>query len=275
MNASSQYDFSSLKGKTAIITGGAGILGKHFSEGLARCGAHVVIVDLNKKEGEMIARDLTRRYGQQCINIVCDVSEPTSVSSMVDEVMKQFGDINILHNNAASKSSNLEALLAPFEEYTLDQWREVTKVNLDGMFLVAQAVGRKMVEQNRGGSIIQTASIYGLLGPDFRIYEGSSYMGRSINTPAVYSASKAAVIGLTKYLATYWADKNIRVNCITPGGAESGQNDTFKEKYSSRVPLGRMAQPEEMVGALLYLASNASSYVTGQNIIIDGGWSAW
>ena len=275
MNANSQYDFSSLKGKTAVITGGAGILGRHFSEGLARCGSHVVIVDLNKKEGEMIARDLTRRYGQQCISIVCDVSEPTSVSSMVDEVMKQFGDINILHNNAASKSSNLEAFLAPFEEYTLDQWREVTKVNLDGMFLVAQAVGRKMVEQNRGGSIIQTASIYGLLGPDSRIYEGSSYMGRSINTPAVYSASKAAVIGLTKYLATYWADKNIRVNCITPGGAESGQNDTFKEKYSSRVPLGRMAQPEEMVGALLYLASNASSYVTGQNIIIDGGWSAW
>ena len=275
MNANSQYDFSSLKGKTAVLTGGAGILGKHFSEGLARCGAHVVIVDLNKKEGEMIARDLTRRYGQQCISIVCDVSEPTSVSSMVDEVMKQFGDIHILHNNAASKSSNLEAFFAPFEEYTLDQWREVTKVNLDGMFLVAQAVGRKMVEQNRGGSIIQTASIYGLLGPDSRIYEGSSYMGRSINTPAVYSASKAAVIGLTKYLATYWADKNIRVNCITPGGAESGQNDTFKEKYSSRVPLGRMAQPEEMVGALLYLASNASSYVTGQNIIIDGGWSAW
>ena len=275
MNADSQYDFSSLKGKTAVITGGAGILGKHFSDGLARCGSHVVIVDLNKKEGEMIARDLTRRYGQQCISIVCDVSEPASVSSMVDEVMKQFGDINILHNNAASKSSNLEAFFAPFEEYTLDQWREVTKVNLDGMFLVAQAVGRKMVEQNRGGSIIQTASIYGLLGPDSRIYEGSSYMGRSINTPAVYSASKAAIIGLTKYLATYWADKNIRVNCITPGGAESGQNDTFKEKYSSRVPLGRMAQPEEMVGALLYLASNASSYVTGQNIIIDGGWSAW
>ena len=100
-------------------------------------------------------------------------------------------------------------------------------------------------------------------------------MGHSINTPAVYSVSKAAVIGLTKYLATYWADKNIRVNCITPGGVESCQNDVFKEKYSSRVPLGRMAQPEEMVGALLYLASNASSYVTGQNIIIDGGWSAW
>jgi NAD(P)-dependent dehydrogenase (short-subunit alcohol dehydrogenase family) len=275
MNTSSQYDFSSLNGKTAIITGGAGILGKYFSEGLASCGSHVVVVDLNKNAAEILASDLTRRYGQQCISIECDVSEPASVNSMVDEVVKQFGDIHVLHNNAASKSSDLEAFFAPFEEYTLDQWREVTKVNLDGMFLMAQAVGRKMVEQNRGGSIIQTASIYGLLGPDPRIYQGSSYMGRAINTPAVYSASKAAVIGLTKHLATYWADKNIRVNCLTPGGVESGQNDSFKEKYSNRVPLGRMAQPEEMVGALLYLASNASSYMTGQNIIIDGGWSAW
>jgi len=275
MNANSQYDFSSLNGKTAIITGGAGILGKHFSEGLASCGSHVVIVDLNKNEAEVLASDLTRRYGQQCISIECDVSEPASVNSMVDEVVKQFGDIHVLHNNAASKSSDLEAFFAPFEEYTLEQWREVTKVNLDGMFLVAQAVGRKMIEQSGGGSIIQTASIYGLMAPDSRIYEGSSSMGIPINTPAVYSASKAAVIGLTKYLATYWADKNIRVNCIIPGGAESGQNDTFKEKYSNRVPLGRMAQPEEMVGALLYLASNASSYVTGQNIIVDGGLSAW
>ena len=275
MNANSQYDFSSLNGKTAIITGGAGILGKHFSEGLASCGSHVVIVDLNKNEAEILASDLTRRYGQQCISIVCDVSEPASVNSMVDEVVKQFGDIHVLHNNAASKSSNLEAFFSSFEEYTLDQWREVTKVNLDGMFLVAQAVGRKMVEQNRGGSIIQTASIYGVLGPDPRVYENSFYLGRLINTPAVYSASKAAVIGLTKHLATYWADKNIRVNCLTPGGVESGQNDSFKEKYSNRVPLGRMAQAEEMVGALLYLASDASSYVTGQNIIIDGGLSAW
>ena len=194
---------------------------------------------------------------------------------MVGQVTKQFGEIHVLHNNAASKSSNLKTFFAPFEEYTLDQWREVTKVNIDGMFLVAQAVGKKMVEQNKGGSIIQTASVYGLLGPDPRIYEGSSYMDHTINTPGVYSTSKAAVIGLTKYLATYWANKNIRVNCLTPGGVESGQNDIFKNKYSNRVPLGRMSQPEEMVSALLFLASDASSYVTGQNIIIDGGLSAW
>ena len=115
MNASSQYDFSSLNGKTAIITGGAGILGKHFSKGLASCGSHVVVVDLNKNEAEILASDLTRRYGQQCISIECDVSEPASVNSMVAEVVKQFGDIHVLHNNAASKSSDLEAFFAPYD----------------------------------------------------------------------------------------------------------------------------------------------------------------
>jgi len=148
-------------------------------------------------------------------------------------------------------------------------------VNLDGMFLVAQAVGKQMVAQEKGGSIIQTASIYGVMSPDHRIYEGSFYLNRQINTPAIYTASKAGVVGLTKYLATYWADKKIRVNTLTPGGVESGQNDEFKRHYSSRIPMNRMADAHEMVGALLYLASDASSYVTGQNIIVDGGLSAW
>jgi NAD(P)-dependent dehydrogenase (short-subunit alcohol dehydrogenase family) len=148
-------------------------------------------------------------------------------------------------------------------------------VNIDGMFLVAQAVGKQMVLQNEGGSIIQTASIYGVRAPDQRIYEGSLYLDRQINTPAVYSVSKAAVIGLTQYLSAYWADKKIRVNTLTPGGVESGQNSTFIQKYSARVPFNRMAKASEMVGAVLYLASDASSYVTGQNIIVDGGLSVW
>lgn len=148
-------------------------------------------------------------------------------------------------------------------------------VNLDGMFLAAQAIGSQMIKQGKGGSIIQTSSIYGILGPDQRIYEGSYYLERKINTPAVYSASKAAVIGLSKYLAAYWADKKIRVNTLTPGGSESGQNDVFVKKYSARTPLGRMGRPDEMVAALIFLASEASSYVTGQNIVVDGGLSAW
>jgi NAD(P)-dependent dehydrogenase (short-subunit alcohol dehydrogenase family) len=143
------------------------------------------------------------------------------------------------------------------------------------MFLVAQAVGGQMQKQGTGGSIIQTASIYGLVSSDKRIYEGSFYLGRQISNPAVYSTSKAAVVGLTRYLAANWGDVGIRVNALVPAGVESGQNETFKSRYAARVPLGRMAQGDEMVGALVYLASDASSYVTGHCLVVDGGLSAW
>ncbi|MFM8852632.1 MAG: SDR family oxidoreductase, partial [Acidimicrobiaceae bacterium] len=182
--------------------------------------------------------------------------------------------IDILLNNAASKGSDFDQFFAPFETYSLQTWREVMAVNIDGLFLVAQSVGNQMKAQG-GGSIVQISSIYGVVAPDQRIYEGSEYNGRAINTPAVYSVSKAAVLGLTSYLSTYWADSKIRVNTLTPGGIASGQNAEFNKKYSNRVPLGRMGEATELTGALIYLASDASSYVTGQNIIVDGGLSTW
>jgi NAD(P)-dependent dehydrogenase (short-subunit alcohol dehydrogenase family) len=265
----------SLKGKVAIVTGGVGILGQHFCKGLAEMGAKVAVVDLQGEKAEELAREIANRYDVETLGISCNVADTDSVRDMVGQVLEQWGSINILHNNAAGKSDDLEAFFAPFETYSIEQWRQIMSVNLDGMFLVAQTVGRQMAVQGTGGSIIQTASIYGLMGPDHRIYEGSFYLGRQINTPAVYSASKAGVIGLTKYLATYWADKGIRVNTLTPGGTESGQNENFNRRYSARIPMGRMAKAHEMVGALLYLASDASSYVTGQNIIVDGGLNAW
>lgn len=264
-----------LAGKTAIVTGGSGILGRHFCAGLAESGAAVAVVDIQEDAARKLAADLSNRYGTKTLGFGCDVSDPKSVREMVERVVAEFGEINILHNNAAGKSDDLDAFFAPFEEYTLDQWRKIMAVNVDGMFLVAQAVGKQMVVQGRGGSIIQTASIYGVMAPDQRIYEGSFYLGRQINTPAVYTVSKSAVIGLTKYLATYWADKGIRVNTIAPGGTESGQNEEFNRRYSARIPMNRMAQAYEMVGALLYLASDASSYVTGQTVLIDGGLDAW
>ena len=132
-----------------------------------------------------------------------------------------------------------------------------------------------MLTQSNGGTIVQTASIYGFLAPDQRIYEGSKYLGHQINSPAVYAASKAAVIGLTKYLASYWGNKRIRVNAISPGGVESGQNKQFNENYSSRVPMGRMAELNEIEAALLFLVSDSSSYITGQNLVVDGGLSSW
>ena len=264
-----------LSGKTAVVTGGAGLLGKHFCAGLAESGAAVAVVDLREQPAIELAQALHQQYGVRAIGIGCDVSVPQSVQAMVGQVVREFGEVHILHNNAAGKSDDLDAFFAAFEDYSYEQWRKIMGVNLDGMFLVAQAVGRQMVKQAKGGSIIQTSSIYGVMAPDHRIYEGSFYLGRKINTPAVYSASKAAVIGLTKYLATYWADKGIRVNTLTPGGIESGQNDEFTRRYAARVPLNRLAIEHEMVGALLFLASDASSYMTGQNVIVDGGLNAW
>ncbi len=262
--------------KTIVLTGASGIIGSKVCEGLLSCGAQVALLDINLKNLEILANDLSKKYSKdKILPLECDVSNKKSVSDSVSKVISKWKQIDVLHNNAASKSDDLEKFFAPFEDYSLDEWRKIMSVNIDGMMLMAQAVGKEMVRTNSGGSIIQTASIYGITAPDQRIYEGSEYLGRQINTPAVYAASKGAVVALTKYLATYWANKKIRVNTITPGGVESGQNDTFKQKYSARVPLGRMAKADEMVGAVIYLASDASSYVTGQNIIVDGGLTAW
>ncbi|MEO0534973.1 MAG: SDR family oxidoreductase [Cyanobacteria bacterium P01_A01_bin.123] len=264
-----------LRDKVAIVTGGAGILGQHFCAGLAEFGAKVAVVDLMEDKAQALAASLNARYQGQAVAIGCDVSNPDSVKQMITQVIDEFGQINILHNNAASKSADLDAFFAPLEDYSLEQWHQVMAVNLDGMFLVAQSVGKQMIAQEQGGSIIQTASIYGVMAPDSRIYQGSYYLDRQINTPAVYTASKAGVIGLTKHLATCWASYGIRVNTLTPGGTESGQNGEFMNRYSDRVPMNRMAQPQEMVGALLYLASDASSYMTGHNMVVDGGLNAW
>jgi NAD(P)-dependent dehydrogenase (short-subunit alcohol dehydrogenase family) len=266
-----------LTGKTAVVTGGAGILGARFCGALAEHGANVTIVDLNK-EAAMETRKKLITNGlpkEQLYALDCDVSDPASVAAMVDATVERFCSIDVLLNNAASKSNDLEAFFAPFETFSLEEWRKIMSVNIDGMFLVAQAVGRQMLVQDRGGSIIQTASIYGVVAPDPRIYEGSHYLGRQINTPAVYSASKAAVIGLSLYLAAYWGEQGIRVNTLSPGGVESGQNEIFQQRYGARVPLGRMARGDEMLGAIVFLASDASSYFTGQNVVVDGGLSCW
>lgn len=264
-----------LDGKTAIVTGAVGILGKHFCRGLAESGANVVVSDLDEAACQAFAAELAQQYGVKTVGLGCDITVPGEATKMVARAVEALGDIHILHNNAGGKSKDLNAYFERFEDYSFEEWRSAMAVNIDGAFLVAQAVGKRMVEQGKGGSIVQTGSIYGAMAPDQRIYEGSEYLGRQINTPAVYSASKAAVIGLTEYLATYWAAQGIRVNCICPGGVESGQNDTFKQRYGSRIPLGRMARAGEMVGALVFLSSDAASYITGQVLMVDGGLSAW
>lgn len=265
----------SLAGKNALLTGAAGILGHYFAKGLAEMGANLILVDLNGEALEKLASEITQNFGGKVLTFVCDLTNPIEVKNLISNIEESWGEIHILHNNAASKGKSLLEFFRPFEEYSLENWREIMSVNIDSMFLMAQAVGKHMVDKKIKGSIIQTASIYGILAPDQRIYEGSEYMGVEINTPAVYSASKAAVVGLSNYLASYWAKNGIRVNTLTPGGMESGQNEVFLKNYSQRVPLARMGLPKELVGALVYLASDASSYVTGQNMVVDGGLSVW
>jgi len=264
-----------LKNRVAVITGATGMLGKEFSIALAEYGCKVAIVDLDLKKVTSLSNRLTKKFGVKSIGISCDVSNTKDVKNMVKSVEEYLGPIDILLNNAASKSSSLDEYFKSLENYNIDTWKEVLDINLTGMYIVAKEIGSKMAKR-KSGSIIQTASIYSsIMASDQRIYKGSRYLGKEINTPAVYAASKAGVVGLSLHLASYWAKNKVRANTLSPGGVFSGQNSTFVKNYSARVPMNRMANKEEMVGAILYLASDASSYVTGQNIFVDGGLSGW
>jgi len=263
-----QFD---LTGRVALITGAANILGPEFAAALAEFGAHLALADINAEACTRVAQQVGETYGTKTLAIVTDVADKSSVIAMVEQMLSAFGRIDILINAAATKSPDY---FRPLTEYNLEDWNQVMAVNLTGMFLCAKHVVPHFIDQKQG-NIINIASIYGVVGPDPRIYEGSWYLGQRINTPPVYAASKGGVVNFTRYLATTLAPYNIRANCITPGGVFSGQNETFVERYSARVPLGRMANREELRGAVLFLASDASSYVTGHNLVVDGGWTAW
>jgi len=267
-------DIFSLQGRVSVITGACGLLGRQFSQAFAARGASVVCIDLEEDASTTLAQELSDTHNVPALGIGCDISDAAAVKTMIQTV-SEFGPPQVLVNNAATKGDDLAAFLTAPEDYDIEVWRKINAVNLDGAFMVAQAVGKEMIANGNGGSIIQIASIYGVMGPDNRIYDGSFYNGQPISTPPVYAASKAGIIGLTKYLSTTWAQHNIRVNTLTPGGVESGQNPQFTKQYSDRIPLRRMARPDEMVGPLVFLASDASSYITGQNIMVDGGLSVW
>jgi len=259
-------DLFDLVDRVAVITGGAGVLGREFARALAERGARVVLADLVQSRCDECAAEVSDIHKTACIGIATDVSSPAAAASIVDRTMSEFGRIDVLINNAATQPPGF---FAPFEKYSLETWNHVLEVNLTGMFLMAQAVGKVMVEQTRG-SIINISSIYGMVAPDQRIYDDVEF-----NAPAAYSVSKSGVIGLTKYLAAYWGEKGVRVNAVTPGGVFRGHEDPFLSAYSSQVPMGRMARQDELSGAIVYLASDASSYVTGHNLVVDGGLTAW
>jgi 2-deoxy-D-gluconate 3-dehydrogenase len=271
-------DKFSLNGKTAIVTGGAGLLGKEFCRTLAEAEASVAVVDLNQAAAQSVADGLTQA-GYRALGLGTDITWPDSVKQMIEAVLSTFGRIDILVNSAAlDPKFDPDAAargIAPgaFEDYPLDQWNAALNVNLTGMFLVTQACARQMVAQGKKGSIINICSTYGLNGPDQRIYIKDGK--RVAFKPVYYTTTKAGVMGFTKYLAAYYAGTEIRVNALTPGGVFNNHEDYFVTNYSAKTILGRMAKKDEMNGALLFLASEASSYMTGNNVIVDGGWTAW
>jgi 2-deoxy-D-gluconate 3-dehydrogenase len=268
-------DKFNLKGRTAIVTGGIGLLGKEFCRTLAEAGASVLVADLNGDAADDYAGQL-RSQGYDAGFARVNVTDPESVQAMVDCAIDLFGGVDILVNSAAMdpKFDNTQATAhgGTFEDYPLEQWRQALDVNLTGMFLCCQAAAREMVKKNTG-SIINICSTYGLAGPDQRIYIRPGEPRRV--KPVYYSVTKAGVLGLVHYLATYYAGTAIRTNALTPGGVFNNHDDLFVKNYSARTVLGRMAHLDEMNGALLFLASDASSYMTGSNVVVDGGWTAW
>ncbi len=269
-------DKFSLQGRVALVTGGAGLLGRQFTRALGQAGAGVVVADLNKEAAQAHAQQLLEE-GISALACRVDVTDPASVSQMVGSAVAEFGGLDVLVNSAALDPKfdpeNLDAQSAnAFETYPLAAWQNAMDVNLTGMFLSCQAAARQMLIQEYG-VIINICSTYGLVGPDQRIYERPD--GPRQFKPVYYTVSKAGVLGLTRYLATYYAGKPIRVNALTPGGIFNQHDETFLKAYSARTVIGRMANLDEMTGAIVFLASEASSYMTGANLVVDGGWTAW
>jgi NAD(P)-dependent dehydrogenase (short-subunit alcohol dehydrogenase family) len=267
-----------LTGRVAIVTGGVGLLGAEFCRTLAEAGAAVAVVDLNASASHGMADTLTKS-GFHALALPTDITQPDSVNAMVEKALAEFGRIDILVNSAAlDPKFDADAMkkgITPgaFEDYPLDQWNAALNVNLTGMFIVTQGCVRPMIAQGKKGSIINICSTYGLNGPDQRIYIKDG--ARVAFKPVYYTVTKAGVMGFTKYLAAYYAGTEIRVNALTPGGVFNNHEEYFVKNYSARTILGRMAKKDEMNGALLFLASDASSYMTGNNLVVDGGWTAW
>lgn len=271
------FDKFSMKGKGAIVTGGAGLLGKQFCRTLAEAGAGVVVADLDGEAAQRVAQQL-QADGYSATGVAVDVTDPRSVSDMVQAAVKAYWSLDTIVCSAAMDPKFDNANIGKqganaFENYPLEAWKAALDVNLTGMFLCCQAAARVMRSQN-SGSIINICSTYGLAGPDQRIYKRP---GQDVQNykPVFYSVTKSGVLGLVRYIATYYAGTGIRCNALTPGGVFNNHDDVFVEAYSARTVLGRMAHPDEMNGALLFLASDASTYMTGSNVVVDGGWTAW
>jgi len=253
-----------LDGRVAVVTGGAGLIGFALANGLASFGAHTFIADINEEIAEKRAFELTQK-GLQSSAIVIDTSDVNSVSEGIKRILSKAGSLDVWVNSAYPKSKDWGLR---FEKVSIDSWRSAIDGQMTSYCMCSREAAEAMRPQKRG-SVINLGSTYGMVGPDFSIYEGTD-----LTMPAAYAAIKGGIINFTRYLASYYGKDGIRFNCISPGGVENNQAAPFVERYIEKTVLGRMARPEDMAGAAVYLASDASAYVTGHNLVVDGGWTA-
>lgn len=277
MNGFEQFDMSR---RVVVVTGGAGMLGREYTRALVRAGARVVVADIDAWAAQETATSVNSVgvVGGEAVGVGVDVSDRESVRRMVGFALDRFGRVDGLVNNAAL-DPKFDAGQAckhtnSFEDYPVELWNRSLAVNLTGMFLCAQAVAPAMLGQGRG-VVVNVSSIYGLVGPDQRLYERNGPGESRSFKPVDYTVTKSAVVGFTKYLAAYWAGRGIRVNTLTLGGVYNDHDPEFVRRYGERAPLGRMASRGEYCASLLFLLSDASSYMTGGNLVVDGGWTAW
>lgn len=265
---------SNIQNKVIIITGGLGLLGRSLAEKLAKDKGIIIILDVKTKEHLEKIKDY-KLIKKNLYYFKCDVSEKLQVQQVEKKITKKFNKIDILINAAALNDAienKPNPKLSMFENYSLNHWNKSIKVNLTSMFICSQIFGIKMC-QKKNGSIINIASTYGIVAPDQTIYTDNKSKQTFYKNPS-YPTTKGAVISFTKYLASYWGKNGIRVNSISPGGIENNQNKNFIKKYSSKTLLKRMAKPEDMYGVVKLLCSQDSSYITGSNVVVDGGWTA-
>jgi NAD(P)-dependent dehydrogenase (short-subunit alcohol dehydrogenase family) len=265
-----------LSDRVVVVTGGLGQLGRQFTRVLLDHGARVVVLDLPDSGRDVLRAAGMEVDGKRLLYVSGDVTRRDSLEKALATIRDSWGGVYGLINNAALDSPPGASAKenGPFEEYPEASWDRVIDVNLKGVFLCCQIFGGDMARVG-SGSIVNVSSIYGIVSPNQDIYEYRRQGGEPFFKPVAYSASKSGILNLTRYLSTYWANRGVRVNTLTLAGVHNNQDDAFLREYCARMPLGRMARPDEYNGAIVFLCSDASSYMTGSNLVIDGGWTAW
>lgn len=267
-----------LSGRVAVVTGGAGLLGYHHAAILAAAGAHAVLLDLAAADPARRALQISSETGVDCLGLEADITDQECLEAIRNQILDRFGRIDILINNAANNPKVEEVGGKPWsrlENFPLEAWDADIRVGLTGAFLCSRTFGMEMAKR-KSGVIVNVASDLGVIAPDQRLYrvEGLADDQQPVK-PVTYSVVKTGLLGLTRYLATYWNSANVRVNAISPGGVFNGQPEVFLSRLEQLIPMGRMAKRDEYQGAILFLCSDASSYMTGTNLVIDGGRTCW